>query len=73
MTHNGIRTERWESEKSAGQPDSPDWVSTQTPDDLAAEGDAQGEAMEELAAAEQPEMGGADPDAEAMLEGGQIP
>ena len=51
--------------------DKPDRVSTQTPEDLAAEGDDQANAMEELAAEDEPEMGGADGEDEALLEGGQ--
>lgn len=53
--------------------DQPDFVNTQTPEDLAAEGDDQANALEELAAEGEPDPGDADPDAEAMLEGGQIP
>ncbi len=49
------------------------YVDTETPLDLGAEGDAQAEAIEQLAAAEGPELGGADPDDEALLEGGQTP
>ena len=58
---------------STDAPDSPDWVETQTPEDLAAEADAQGSALEELATQGEPDSGDADPDDEAMLEGGQIP
>lgn len=53
--------------------DSPDWISTQTPEDLAAEGDAQANAIEELAAEGEPDVGDADPDDEALLDGGEIP
>lgn len=53
--------------------DSPDWISTQTPEDLAAEGDAQANAIEELAADGEPDVGDADPDDEALLDGGEIP
>ena len=49
-----------------------DWVSTQTPEDLEAEGDIQANAIEELGAEDEPEMGGADGEDEALLEGGQI-
>lgn len=62
------------AEGSGDMTDNPtDWVSTQTPEDLAAEGDDQANAIEELTADAAPEMGGADPDDEALLEGGQIP
>ncbi len=47
--------------------DGPDWVSTQTPEDLQAEGDDQANAFEELAAAGEPDPGDADPDAETPL------
>ena len=40
--------------------DKPDWVSTQTPQDLAAEGDDPANTMEDLAAEGEPEMGGVD-------------
>ena len=52
--------------------DTTDWVSTQTPEDLAAEGDDQANAIEEMAAEDEPDPGDADPDAEAYLPTGGI-